>query len=114
MLFYAGLPIITETSGDFVDVIEGQDAVFRCNAISEPVHITNWTFNGVSLTTSDQYLIQGEDTVSSNLTVFNVSASDEGSYVCSASNVHGSASASAMLRVQGRCVQSHDLQQMKM
>lgn len=99
-----GSPIITETSGEFVDVIEGQNAVFQCDAVSEPVHITNWTLNGILLTTSDQYLVEGEDTVSSNLTVFNVSLSDEGEYLCSASNVHGNASASAVLRVQGRRV----------
>ena len=50
-------PVITNNSG-VVDQVMGQDAIFQCTAVSEPVHITNWTFNGTPLSTSDKYLIQ--------------------------------------------------------
>ena len=50
-------PVITNNSG-VVDQVMGQDAIFQCTAVSEPVHITNWTFNGNPLSNSDKYLIQ--------------------------------------------------------
>ena len=50
-------PVITNISC-VVDQVIGQDAIFQCIAVSEPVHITNWTFNGNPLSNSDKYLIQ--------------------------------------------------------
>ena len=50
-------PVITNNSG-VVDQVMGQEAIFQCTAVSEPVHITNWTFNGTPLSNSDKYLIQ--------------------------------------------------------
>ena len=92
-----------ETSGDVAQVAE-RNIVFHCSAISEPVHVTDWTFNSLPLTNStnsSKYLIEGQDSVNSTLTVFNVSLADEGNYTCSVSNVHGFDFESATLRVQG-------------
>ena len=89
-----------DTSGDVAQVAE-RNIVFHCSAISEPVHITDWRFNSLPLTNSSKYLIEGQDSVNSTLTVFNVSLADEGSYTCRVSNVHGFDFESATLRVQG-------------
>lgn len=89
-----------ETSGDVAQVVE-RNIVFHCSAISEPVHITDWTFNSLPLANRSKYLIEGQNSVNSTLTVFNVSLADEGSYTCMVSNVHGFDFESATLRVQG-------------
>ena len=78
-----------------------RNIVFHCSAISEPVHITDWMFNSLPLTNTSKYLIEGQDSINSTLTVFNVSLADEGSYTCSVSNVHGFDFESTTLRVQG-------------
>ena len=48
------------------------------------------------------FLSQGNGTTSSNLTVYNVSPSDEGSYTCRVDNAHGIDEESAQVLVQGR------------
>ena len=93
-------PVILETAGNVTQVL-GRSAVFHCSAFSEPVHITSWSFKSVPLANSSKYLIQGQETINSTLTVFNVSLDDEGNYACNASNVHGIDIAAANLRVQG-------------
>ena len=50
-------PVITNNSG-VVDQVMGQNAIFKCIAVSQLVHITYWTFNGNPLSNSDKYLIQ--------------------------------------------------------
>lgn len=93
-------PIITHNSG-IVRVVEGEFAVFHCVAISEPVHVTSWTFNNTPLTNSSKYLILGNDTSNSSLTVFNVTSQDKGMYICHVANVHGIDLGTGELQVQG-------------
>ena len=92
--------MIMDTAGN-VTQIKGRSLVLHCSAVSEPVHITTWTFNSAHLVNSSKYLIEGESTINSTLTIFNVSLDDEGSYTCSVSIVHGFDFESATLRVQG-------------
>ena len=100
-------PVIIQTAGN-VNQVLGMSAVLHCTAISEPVHITSWFFDSVMLTNGSKYLIEGENTVNSTLTIFNVSLDDEGAYSCNASNVHGIDFASANLRIQGKFT-THEL-----
>ena len=48
------------------------------------------------------FFSQGNGTTSSNLTIYNVSPSDEGSYTCRVDNAHGIDEESAQLLVQGQ------------
>lgn len=100
-LSFAVAPIITYNSG-IVRVVQGEFAVFHCVAVSEPIHITSWTFNNTPLTNSDKYLILGNDTSNSSLTVFNATLQDKGVYTCHVANVHGISSGTAELQVQGQ------------
>ena len=93
-------PVVNE-SEPVVRVLHGADATFQCAAVSEPVHITSWQFNGINLTNSSKHIIAGIDTVSSTLTVTNVSLIDEGNYTCRVSNLHGVDFAPSELQVQG-------------
>ena len=93
-------PVIISSS-TIVDVELGKNANITCEAVSEPVHITNWSFGNVFLTNSSKYLITGNGTVSNTLTIFNVSVQDGGNYRCLVNNVHGDNVAVSDLRVQG-------------
>lgn len=49
--------MITNNSG-MISQVMGMDAVLECVAVSEPIHISRWLFEGVELTNDAKYLIQ--------------------------------------------------------
>ena len=95
--------------------VEGSNVVFTCFAIAEPIHSVSWYFTDV--TTSDTVLIASTTTSVDNnkytldlntasdsyglLTISNVTYGDRGTYLCNVSNIHGYATGSATLAVQG-------------
>ena len=101
-------PTITQTPVD-VTVIEGNNAVFVCQASALPRPAVNWDyFDPVSNSTSrvmhsDDYDIMeamdGDRVLTSNLTVLSTDVSDFGEYRCTAINVVWVVSATASLFV---------------
>ena len=83
--------------------LEGDDAVFICIAEAEPLHTVQWFFQDTLLTASGtKYTIDDSSTGTyGRLTVDSVNQNDTGQYTCVVSNVHGNASVSAFLQVQG-------------
>ena len=72
--------------------------MFECQAIAEPIHSAEWMFKNQLLDTeSNKYSIDS----TGELTISNVQLNDTGLYTCTVSNIHGSASASAYLTLQG-------------
>ena len=89
----AGLPgFITPPSS--VGVPQGGVGVFTCVVGSNPPGNTSWLFEGAVLQSSEKYLVLPE-----RLEVAGVQTADEGYYECLASNVYGSAPASARLSI---------------
>ncbi len=86
---------------------------FSCEAIANPEHNISWSYedaNGTILsdiiTTSGmstaKYRILAEGMNFGQLTVLNVVYNDRGTYICTATNIVGSAVDSGSLTVQGR------------
>ena len=81
---------------------------FTCQATGEPVPNISWYFNGVMINVSDtnKYIIMSTSinttTTENTLTVYNVTSSDVGSYLCMATNVLGSDSGTGVLTVNGK------------
>ena len=87
--------------------LEDDTAVFNCSASAEPLHSVQWFFQETLLTTNDtKYTIDDNSTSPyyGRLMVHNANQNDTGQYTCEVSNVHGNASASAILQVQGACI----------
>ena len=88
-------PIILSDITDLSD--EGRDmANFTCQAIGKPVPDISWYFNDVMINVSDnssKYMIVSRSinisTITSMLTVYNVTSSDVGVYTCTAFNALG-------------------------
>ena len=76
----------------------GSSATFTCVAEAEPTPTFQWEFEGVVIMDVDRYDIDTTSTESA-LTISDVVASDDGTYTCSAENVHGRDFASANLQV---------------
>lgn len=84
--------------------IEGDSVVFSCFATGDPIPQVTWRFNGsVIQTNTSKYSIgaitQGPEFGS--LTINDLTYFDKGEYMCTATNVNGSSSVSAMLEIQG-------------
>ena len=89
--------------------LERDTAVFNCSASAEPLHSVQWFFDEMLLTTNDtKYTIDvnSSSPYYGRLMVHNVNQNDTGQYTCEVSNVHGNATASANLQVQGVCNES--------
>ena len=72
---------------------------FECWAKGEPSPDIIWLFNDQRLNPQSY---RYSDSLSSNLTVRNVTLEDAGMYTCIAGNDHGTVNASSMLQVQGK------------
>ena len=91
-----------------VDEINDQteNVTLLCQAVGEPVPDISWYFNGVMINVSDnssKYMIMSRSlnitTTENTLTVYNVTSSDVGTYICNSSNVIGSVTSSGILTV---------------
>ena len=91
------IPKILNTFSDHA-VVSPITVSFPCEVTGQPTPDVVWTFNGAIVNNEIRYSIDSSHT----LTVSNVShASDAGMYRCNATNVHGSDSAQAELKIQG-------------
>ena len=82
--------------------LAGSTAKFTCSAVARPQHTTEWLKDNVQLSNSSKYQITGLGTPTSTLSIFNLSLADSGNYTCIADNVHGNASTSDELFIQGK------------
>ena len=82
--------------------LAGSTAKFICSAVARPQHTTEWLKDNVQLSNSSKYQITGLGTPTSILNIFNLSLADSGNYTCVADNVHGNASTSDELLIQGK------------
>lgn len=91
------IPIIIDGPND-IAVVEGNNATFTCEVLSEPFHTLEWMFEGVTLENTSRYLISPID---QTLVIINTSLSIAGNYICMASNIHGASNSTGILEVQG-------------
>ena len=77
--------------------------------MGEPVPNISWYFNGVMINVSDnssKYMIMltslNITTTENTLTMYNVTSSDVGTYICKSSNFIGSVTGSAILTVTSK------------
>ena len=81
---------------------------FTCQATGEPAPDISWYFNGVMINVADtnKYMIMSTSinttTTENTLTVYNVTSSDVGTYVCIATNELGSDRSVGVLTVNGK------------
>lgn len=88
-----------------VTVSEGTNAVLDCMASGTPTPSVSWFFNSVPLPNAGNPRVQLAPGNNSLLISF-VQASDEGGYLCRASNSAGTESATIQLVVHGMCEKS--------
>ncbi len=101
-------PTITQNPVD-VTIIEGNNAVFVCQASALPIPAVNWDYydpvsNSISRVMDDadydiMEIMEVDRVLTSTLTVLSTDASDFGGYRCTAINVVGMVSATASLSV---------------
>ena len=89
---------------------QGENVIFLCQSVGEPVPDISWYFNGVMINVSDnssKYMIVSRSlnitTTENTLTVYNVTSSDVGTYTCNSSNIIGSVTSSRILTVTSKC-----------
>ena len=92
-------------------MIEGNNALFECQASARPRPVIQWYYydpvsnTTFSLISGSEYNIaemtEGERSLLSTLTILSVGVSDFGEYRCTADNVVGRVSATAMLTING-------------
>ena len=93
-----------------VAVPVGEDATFMCAANGEPVPTITWYFIGpiaeveILLSSDEKYDITLDSNGVSTLVVRSVEPSDLGDYICVATNIYDSDSASAFLQPLGEQV----------
>ena len=89
-------------------ILEGDNVTFECRTTSEPLHTVQWLFEGTPIdTTGDEmkYRVSSNEGSYGDLTVFDVTLNDTGTYTCSVNNTHGMDIASAYLQVQGKTIE---------
>ena len=99
-------PVITTEPMD-TQALVGSSATFVCVAAGEPTPTFQWSFGGLAIVDDDKYDVTATAPTVSTLTVLDVSPSDDGNYTCTATNDHGSDSASAGLQVLCKWMNCH-------
>ena len=96
---------------ELVDQLENETnpTSFTCQATGEPAPDISWYFNGVMINVSDinKYMIMSTSintttTTENTLTVYSVTSSDVGTYICIATNELGSDRSVGVLTVNGK------------
>lgn len=88
-------PPRVEVSPSNITVSEGQKVIFHCNVSGIPSTGASWTKKGGTL---PETTVQSEPGI---LRIDSVSESDQGTYICTATNSEGSASGHVRLDVMG-------------
>ncbi len=103
-----GVPLIVGGPQDQFEVNNGSSALFSCVTLAFPQHTITWSFttsnnSTVDINNSPKYSINNVRNGSSfgELTVYNVSFEDRGTYRCAATNTIGSEDQEANLTVHG-------------
>ena len=92
-------PVIQQTVFQVV-ANEGNTAILDCLATGSPPPTVNWFHNSILLPNVGVPRIR--QAANNSLIVSDVRKTDEGAYICQASNVVGMESATTQLRVYGR------------
>ena len=84
-----------------LDVNEGSNVSFSCQADGEPVPTISWYFNSTVLEQANttKFII-----TNNTLQIVNVESSDVGTYTCNATNVVSSDTSSGVLTVNGELI----------
>ena len=93
-------PIIIDSPNE-MKRLSGENVTFKCIVQADPMHSLQWLFNGETIQPSTTRIMTTVGKTQGSLTIVNISLADVGSYTCFAENVHGNASASETLLVQG-------------
>lgn len=97
-------PVITQSPAN-MEVVTPQAVTLRCSAQARPLPQYTWTFNGKTVTASNStYTLSGGDL---SFTVVNVT--ENGTYTCTARNIHNFATTSAQLSIQGNQQQALEI-----
>ena len=100
-------PVIVTEVTDYV-INETNPTSFTCQTTGEPLPTISWHFNDDMINVSDtnKYRIESRSinttTTENTLTVYNVTSSDVGSYLCMATNELGSDSSIGVLTVNSK------------
>ena len=95
-LTVVGLPVFT-TLLQPISVAVGGTAVFTCSVQGNPSFTISWSYNGQTLSTGGQYVID-----TNTLTISNAQTTNNGFYKCTATNIYGKNSTIAKLTVIGK------------
>lgn len=90
-------PIVTQGPGD-MRVVEGANVILLCNVTADPPALIEWHFSGEALSSGIAPPFFGY----SSLSLENLALEDAGTYSCVTTNIHGMATATAVLLVQGK------------
>ena len=109
-LFYISTVIPSITTSVNNEIRNQTDNVtFICEAVGEPVPDISWYFNDVMINVTDnssKYMIMSRSlnitTTENTLTVYNVTSSDVGTYMCDSSNIIGNITSSGILTVTSK------------
>ena len=99
-LYITGPPVVFDPPEDFF-AVEGDNVTFDCGAYGTPFPSTQWTFNGVELQDETKYTVDELGANLGQLTIRNVTFSDEGVYICNISNSIRTLLVNAQLFIQG-------------
>ena len=97
-------PLVVEKPRD-VTVKEGESARFTCRVLGMPTPAITWYFQGRPIVDDEIYKLEEEPDGYYALFLPEAFPEDAGVYTIRASNTHGIVEASAILTVEGVCMQ---------
>ena len=98
LLLFLVIPVIPVIRPN-VTAIAGSSAVLDCTSIGNPAPTITWTMNSAPVISAGESRIQ--QAPNNSLLISEVLVSDEGSYLCQATNTAGTESATIELVVYG-------------